>query len=80
MTSPIENNPSATILHGDCLEVMRGMENDSVDLVFCSPPYEAARTYGVGEYYLDANHEKQFRWIKPGKDESGDAIPRYKDQ
>jgi hypothetical protein len=27
---------------------MRGMENDSIDLVFCSPPYEAARTYGIG--------------------------------
>ncbi len=27
---------------------MRGMEADSVDLVFTSPPYEAARTYGVG--------------------------------
>lgn len=26
---------------------MRGMESDSVDLVCCSPPYEAARTYGI---------------------------------
>jgi hypothetical protein len=34
------------ILHGDCLDVMREMETDSVDLVFCSSPYEAARTYG----------------------------------
>lgn len=28
---------------GDCLEVMRGMKRDSVDLVFTSPPYEDAR-------------------------------------
>lgn len=35
------------IIHGDCLEVMRGMADNSVDLVFCSPPYEAARTYGI---------------------------------
>jgi len=34
--------------HGDCLEVMRSMPDASVDLVFCSPPYEAARTYGIG--------------------------------
>lgn len=33
---------------GDCLEILRGMPDDSVDLVFTSPPYEAARTYGVG--------------------------------
>lgn len=40
---------SSTIcLQGDCLALMREMRPDSVDLVFCSPPYEAARTYGVG--------------------------------
>lgn len=32
---------------GDCLDVMRSTPDDSVDLVFCSPPYEAARTYGI---------------------------------
>ena len=26
---------------------MRNMEEDSVDLVFGSPPYEDARTYGI---------------------------------
>lgn len=35
------------LLHGDCLELMRAMPSDSVDLVMCSPPYEAARTYGI---------------------------------
>lgn len=32
---------------GDNLEVMRRMEANSVDLVFTSPPYEDARTYGI---------------------------------
>lgn len=35
-------------LTGDCLDVMRQMPDKSVDLVFCSPPYEDARTYGIG--------------------------------
>jgi DNA modification methylase len=35
------------ILHGDCLDVMKTMADDSVDLVFCSPPYEDARQYGI---------------------------------
>jgi len=35
------------IVHGDCLEVMRRMRTGSVDLVFCSPPYVDARTYGI---------------------------------
>lgn len=48
MTKENETHPSSvSIFHGDCLEVMRSMSTDSVDLVFCSPPYEAARTYGI---------------------------------
>ena len=27
------------LLHGDCLEVMRGMEADSVDTIITDPPY-----------------------------------------
>lgn len=36
-----------SLIHGDCVNVMRDMADDSVDLVFCSPPYEDARTYGI---------------------------------
>jgi len=39
--------PVNQILHGDCLEVLKTLPDDSVDLVFCSPPYEDARTYGI---------------------------------
>ncbi len=34
--------------HGDCVDVMHSLPAHSVDLVFGSPPYEDARTYGVG--------------------------------
>lgn len=37
-----------TVLFGDCLLELRKMPSDSVDLVFCSPPYEGARDYGIG--------------------------------
>lgn len=43
----IKLKPKVRILHGDCLDILRDMATDSVDLVFCSPPYEAARTYGI---------------------------------
>lgn len=42
------NDIAIDLRHGNCLEVMRSMPDASVDLVFCSPPYEAARTYGIG--------------------------------
>lgn len=38
---------TALVHHGDNLSLMRAMERASVDLVFTSPPYEAARTYGI---------------------------------
>lgn len=36
------------VFQSDCLEWMRSQPDNSVDLVFGSPPYEAARTYGIG--------------------------------
>lgn len=37
-----------TVLTGDCLDILRQWPDDCVDLVVCSPPYEDARTYGIG--------------------------------
>lgn len=37
----------ATIVCSDCLPWMREQADDSVSLTLCSPPYEAARTYGI---------------------------------
>ena len=37
----------AVLWQGDCLEVMHSMPDESADLVFGSPPYEVARTYGI---------------------------------
>ena len=31
--------------HGNCLEIMRGMDADSIDLTVTSPPYDNLRTY-----------------------------------
>ena len=33
----------------DAVEFLDGLPDDSIDLLFCSPPYELARTYGIGE-------------------------------
>jgi len=35
------------IIQGDCRKIMCSMADNSVDLVFGSPPYEDARTYGI---------------------------------
>ena len=33
---------------GDCLEIMRGMRDDSIDLIITSPPYADARRHTYG--------------------------------
>lgn len=48
MIEPILQNDGATLYLGDCIDVMKSMQADSVDLVFGSPPYCDARTYGIG--------------------------------
>lgn len=37
---------------GDCLEILSGMPDDSVDLIIASPPYEAARKYDELDFRL----------------------------
>lgn len=45
--TPYYDQHGATLYCGDALDVLKAMPDASVDLVFCSPPYEAARTYGI---------------------------------
>ena len=47
-------NPTWDILQGDSIEVMRGMEPESVHCVVTSPPYWGLRNYGMdGAYGLE---------------------------
>lgn len=36
-----------TIVCGDCLDVMRDMPADSIDLIITSPPYNCGKEYGI---------------------------------
>ena len=43
------------ILHGDCLDVLRGMDAESVNCCVTSPPYWGLRDYGVdGQFGIEA--------------------------
>lgn len=46
---------------GDTLDLSRGLADKSVDLVFCSPPYEDARSYGRG---FKLKGEEWVAWAK----------------
>lgn len=54
---------------GDCLDVLRQMPDDSVDLVLTSPPYEDARTYGIdfnlkGEAWVEWAVERYLECVR----------------
>jgi len=48
-----------TIIQGDCLEVLKGMPDDFVDMVISSPPYYGLRNYGIdGQLGLEDTFEE----------------------
>jgi site-specific DNA-methyltransferase (adenine-specific) len=65
------------IIHGECLEEMRKIESNSIDLVITSPPYEDVAGAGYGaktkdilflklySEFMDGVFEELYRIIKP---------------
>lgn len=49
------------VVCGDCLEVMKYMPNDSIDLLWTDPPYNCGKDYGV---YKDKMSDEEYRrWV-----------------
>jgi len=51
---------------GDCLEVMKGMEDKSVDLTVTSPPYDNLRTYNGYTFNFEEIAKELYRITKDG--------------
>jgi len=54
------------IVCGDCVEVMKEMPKDSVDLVVTSPPYDSLRTYNGYDFNFENIAQELFRVTKDG--------------
>jgi site-specific DNA-methyltransferase (adenine-specific) len=54
------------IIHGDCLDVLRGMETDSIDLTVTSPPYDNLRTYNGYTFDFEGIARELYRVTKTG--------------
>ena len=58
------------IIQGDCLEVMKTMEDNSIDMVLTSPPYDNLRTYNGsldwGEHIWKPIIQELYRIVKDG--------------
>ena len=54
------------IICGDCLEVMKGIPDKSVDLVLTSPPYDQLRDYKGYSFDFEGIAKEIFRVVKDG--------------
>ena len=51
---------------GDCLEVLKQIDNESIDLTLTSPPYDNLRTYNGYEFQFEKLANELFRVTKKG--------------
>jgi site-specific DNA-methyltransferase (adenine-specific) len=54
------------IFHGDCLEVMKEIDDKSIDMVITSPPYDNLRSYNGYIFNFEEIAKELFRIIKDG--------------
>jgi len=54
------------ILQGDCIEVMKGIEDNSIDLTVTSPPYDNLRIYKGYIFNFEGIAKELFRVTKQG--------------
>lgn len=41
---------NGTLFRADCLDLLRGIEDDTIDLVFTDPPFNLGKDYGTDDY------------------------------
>ncbi|MCD4746655.1 MAG: site-specific DNA-methyltransferase [Bacteroidales bacterium] len=60
------NNYINQIIEGNCVEVMKNFETDSIDLTITSPPYDNLRNYKGYEFPFEQIAQELFRITKSG--------------
>lgn len=55
-----------TVIHGDCLDVLKTLESGSIDLTVTSPPYDNLRTYNGYTFDFEGIAQELYRVTKDG--------------
>ena len=55
-----------SLIQGDCLEVMKDIPDESIDLIVTSPPYDNLRTYNGYSFDFENIAKELYRIIKKG--------------
>ena len=54
------------IYQGDCLEVMKEIPDNNIDMVFTSPPYDNLRIYKGYTFNFEGIAKELYRVVKEG--------------
>ena len=54
------------IYNEDCLETMKGMDDNSIDLTITSPPYDSLRVYNGYAFNFESTSKELYRTTKEG--------------
>lgn len=60
---PVYRSPLGELYKGDCIEVMRGLPDESVDLIFADPPFNLDKLY-PSEMDDDLRQEQYLEWCE----------------
>jgi adenine-specific DNA-methyltransferase len=66
-------SPIDTLLNGDCIEVMRGLDRESVDFILTDPPYLVDYRSRDGR---TIRNDADDRWLKPAFSEAYSVLRR----
>lgn len=55
---------SETLYHGDCVEIMRSLPSESVDMIFADPPFNVGKKYGGDSKSDSMAPEDYYRWAE----------------
>jgi len=58
--------PLNEIIYGDCVEILKNIPDNSIDLVVTSPPYDGVREYNGFNFDLHETGKELFRVLKDG--------------
>ena len=64
------NIPNRTLWAGDNLDVMRGMNSETIDLIYLDPPFNSSKEYAASENSPAAGASFNDTWSPSGLDES----------
>lgn len=57
-------NRKGILFHADCLDLLSGIKNDSIDLVFADPPFNLGKNYDTTAYSDSMSTEAYKNWCR----------------